>query len=122
MEDWVESGPSADKLGITQFAVVGATLGNTGTTMVHDVPWAGAPRAGNRIGATTHRTNIAFNDVARNAILTDPVFMVKLLCAWSGSCSRPAALTLLGHITYLSTMCGRQIRTHATLGEIYLQL
>jgi homoserine O-acetyltransferase len=106
VEDWVESQSRlADRLGIKQFAaVVGGSLGGMQALqwslayperVRHVLAIASAPRL--------TAQNIAFNDVARNAILTDPDFHGGDFYAHGVVPTRGLRLArMLGHITYLS--------------------
>jgi len=120
VEDWVESQARlADYLGIQQFAaVMGGSLG--GMQALH---WSLAyPKRVRHVLAiaTAPRLtaqNIAFNDVARNAILTDPEFHGGDFYQHGVVPTRGLRLArMLGHITYLSDDAmadkfGRQLRT-----------
>jgi homoserine O-acetyltransferase len=120
VEDWVESQARlADRLGIRQFAaVVGGSLGGMQALqwslaypdrVRHVLAIASAPRL--------TAQNIAFNDVARNAILTDPDFHGGDFYAHGVVPTRGLRLArMLGHITYLSDNAmadkfGRELRT-----------
>lgn len=106
VEDWVQAQARlADRLGIRQFAaVVGGSLGGMQAMqwaisyperVRHVLAIATAPRL------TTE--NIAFNDVARNAILTDPDFHGGDFYQHGVVPRRGLRLArMLGHITYLS--------------------
>lgn len=106
VEDWVESQARlADQLGITQFAaIVGGSLGGMQALqwslsyperVRHVLAIASAPRL--------TAQNIAFNDVARNAILTDPDFHGGNYYEHGVVPARGLRLArMLGHITYLS--------------------
>ena len=106
VEDWVESQARlADYLGIQQFAaVIGGSLGGMQAQqwslayperVRHVLAIASAPRL--------TAQNIAFNDVARNAILTDPDFPGGDFYAHGVVPTRGLRLArMLGHITYLS--------------------
>ncbi|PZP56734.1 MAG: homoserine O-acetyltransferase [Azospira oryzae] len=106
VEDWVASQARlADYLGIEQWAaVVGGSLGGMQalqwsidfpTRVRHAIAIAAAPKL--------TAQNIAFNDVARQAILTDPDFhngdfySYGVVPRWGLRLAR-----MLGHITYLS--------------------
>jgi homoserine O-acetyltransferase len=120
VEDWVESQARlADYLGIQQFAaVMGGSLG--GMQALH---WSLAyPKRVRHVLAiaTAPRLtaqNIAFNDVARNAILTDPEFHGGDFYQHGVVPTRGLRLArMLGHITYLSDDAmadkfGRQLRS-----------
>ena len=106
VEDWVESQARfADMLGIEQFAaVIGGSLGGMQALqwslsyperLRHALVIAAAPRL--------TAENIAFNDVARNAILTDPDFHGGNFYEHGVVPKRGLRLArMLGHITYLS--------------------
>lgn len=106
VEDWVASQARlADRLGIRQFAaVIGGSLGGMQalqwslsypTRVRHVFAIAAAPRL--------TAQNIAFNDVARNAILTDPEFHGGNYYQHNVVPTRGLRLArMLGHITYLS--------------------
>ncbi|MDE2117964.1 MAG: homoserine O-acetyltransferase [Betaproteobacteria bacterium] len=106
VEDWVESQARlADLLGIRQFAaVMGGSLGGMQAMqwslshperVRHVLAIATAPRL--------TAENIAFNDVARNAILTDPDFHGGNFYGHGVVPTRGLRLArMLGHITYLS--------------------
>jgi homoserine O-acetyltransferase len=106
VEDWVESQAQlAEHLGIGQFAaIVGGSLGG-----MQALQWSiGRPaqvRHALVIAAAPKLTaqNIAFNDVARQAILTDPDFHGGDFYAHGVVPRRGLRLArMLGHITYLS--------------------
>jgi homoserine O-acetyltransferase len=120
VEDWVESQARlADRLGIQQFAaVVGGSLGGMQALqwslaypqrVRHVLAIASAPRL--------TAQNIAFNDVARNAILTDPDFHGGDYYEHGVVPTRGLRLArMLGHITYLSDDAmadkfGRELRS-----------
>ena len=106
VEDWVASQARlADLLGIQQFAaVLGGSLGGMQALqwslsfpdrVRHVLAIACAPRLS--------AENIAFNDVARNAILTDPDFHGGNFYEHGVVPTRGLRLArMLGHITYLS--------------------
>lgn len=106
VEDWVETQARlADRLGIHQFAaIVGGSLGgmqvlqwsiNHPDRLRHALVIAAAPRL--------TAQNIAFNDVARQAILTDPDFHGGDFYAHGAVPRRGLRIArMLGHITYLS--------------------
>ncbi len=106
VEDWVESQARlADLLGIRQFAaVMGGSLGGMQALqwslsyperVRHVLAIATAPRL--------TAQNIAFNDVARSAILTDPDFHGGNFYEHGVVPTRGLRLArMLGHITYLS--------------------
>jgi len=120
VEDWVESQVRlADLLGIHQFAtVIGGSLGGMQALqwslayperVRHVLSIASAPRL--------TAQNIAFNDVARNAILTDPDFHGGDYYEHDVVPTRGLRLArMLGHITYLSddamaNKFGRELRS-----------
>ncbi len=119
VEDWVESQARlADQLGITRFAaVIGGSLGG-----MQALQWSLSFPARVRnvlvIAAAPKLTaqNIAFNDVARNAILTDPDFHGGDYYQHHTVPKRGLRLArMLGHITYLSddamaNKFGRELR------------
>jgi len=106
VEDWVQSQARlADKLGIKQFAaVMGGSLGGM-QAMQWSLSFPERLRNVLVIAAAPHLTaeNIAFNDVARNAILTDPDFHGGNFYEHGVVPKRGLRLArMLGHITYLS--------------------
>ena len=106
VEDWVESQSRfADQLGIEQFAaVMGGSLGGM-QAMQWALSFPGRVRHVLAIAAAPHLTaeNIAFNDVARNAILSDPDFHGGDFYQYGAVPKRGLRLArMLGHITYLS--------------------
>jgi homoserine O-acetyltransferase len=106
VEDWVETQVRlADRLGIRRFAaVVGGSLGGMQVLawsvrhperVAHSLVIASAP--------SLTAQNIAFNDVARQAILTDPDFYGGDYYRHDTRPRRGLRLArMLGHITYLS--------------------
>src|SRR5690554_6826081 len=106
VQDWVNSQARlADRLGITQWAaVVGGSLGGMQALqwsisypdrLRHCVSIAAAPRLSAQ--------NIAFNEVARQAILTDPDFHDGHFVEQGKIPKRGLKLArMVGHITYLS--------------------
>jgi homoserine O-acetyltransferase len=120
VEDWVDAQARlADALGIARWAaVVGGSLGG-----MQALSWA--IRYPERIGrcvaiATTPKLsaqNIAFNDVARNAIQSDPDFHGGNYYAHGVVPKRGLSVArMIGHITYLSgndmtERFGRSLRT-----------
>ena len=119
VEDWVHSQARlADVLGITQWAaVVGGSLGGMQALqwaisyperIRHCVAIATAPKLSAQ--------NIAFNEVARQAIITDPDFHNGDYAAFGVIPKRGLMLArMVGHITYLSddsmgAKFGRELR------------
>ena len=127
VEDWVEAQARlADALGIERFAaVMGGSLGG-----MQAIAWA--TRYPARIAhcvaiATTPRLsaqNIAFNDVARTAIQSDPDFHGGDYYAWGVVPKRGLRVArMIGHITYLlgddmAEKFGRALRGKAA-GDAY---
>jgi homoserine O-acetyltransferase len=122
VEDWVEvQARLADRLGIEQFAaVMGGSLGamqalqwtmSYPQRVRHSLVIAAAPKLSAQ--------NIAFNEVARQAIMTDPDFHGGDYYAHGVVPRRGLRLArMLGHITYLSDDAmaekfGRALRTGA---------
>ncbi|HUW76352.1 MAG TPA: homoserine O-acetyltransferase [Gallionella sp.] len=106
VEDWVESQARlADQIGIGQFAaVMGGSLGGM-QAIQWSLSFPERVRHALVIAAAPHLTaeNIAFNDVARNAILTDPDFHGGNFYEHGVVPRRGLRLArMLGHITYLS--------------------
>jgi len=106
VDDWVESQARlADLLGIDTFAaVVGGSLGGM-QAMQWSLSFPERVRHVLVIAAAPHLSaeNIAFNDVARNAILTDPDFHGGNFYGHGVVPTRGLRLArMLGHITYLS--------------------
>ncbi|HUV99494.1 MAG TPA: homoserine O-acetyltransferase [Gallionella sp.] len=106
VEDWVESQARlADQIGIRQFAaVMGGSLGGM-QAIQWSLSFPERVRHALVIAAAPHLTaeNIAFNDVARNAILTDPDFHGGNFYEHGVVPRRGLRLArMLGHITYLS--------------------
>jgi len=120
VEDWVESQARlADVLGIRQFAaVIGGSLGGM-QALQWSLAYPDRVRNVFAIAAAPRLTaqNIAFNDVARNAILTDPDFYGGDFYRHNVVPTRGLRLArMLGHITYLSddamaNKFGRELRT-----------
>ncbi len=120
VEDWVESHTRlADQLGIFQFAaVVGGSLGGM-QALQWTIAYPDRVKNALVIAAAPNLTaqNIAFNDVARQAILTDPDFHGGDFYAHNVKPKRGLRLArMLGHITYLSgdvmgTKFGRLLRS-----------
>jgi len=127
VEDWVESQSRlADLLGINQFAaVMGGSLGGM-QAMQWALSFPERVRHVLAIAAAPHLTaeNIAFNDVARNAILSDPDFHGGDFYQHGAVPTRGLRLArMLGHITYLSDNAmadkfGRSLRS-GKLGFTY---
>jgi homoserine O-acetyltransferase len=119
VEDWVDAQARlADRLGIAQFAaVMGGSLGG-----MQALAWA--TRYPERIrhalviaaAPNLSAQNIAFNEVARQAILTDPDFHGGDFAAAGTKPRRGLRVArMIGHITYLSDAqmeekFGRQLR------------
>jgi len=120
VEDWVEAQARlADYLGITRFAaVMGGSLGamqalqwtiDQPDRVAHALVIAAAPKLSAQ--------NIAFNEVARQAIMTDPDFHDGNFYAFGVVPRRGLRLArMIGHITYLSDDAmaekfGRVLRT-----------
>jgi len=106
VEDWVESQTRlADRLGIQQFAaILGGSLGGM-QAMQWSLSYPERVRHVLAIATAPRLTaeNIAFNDVARNAILTDPDFHGGNFYEHGVVPTRGLRLArMLGHITYLS--------------------
>ena len=119
VEDWVDAQAGlADRLGIAQWAaVMGGSLGGMQalawatrfpTRIRHALVIAAAPNLS--------AENIAFNEVARQAILTDPDFHGGDFYGLGTKPRRGLRVArMIGHITYLSdeqmeTKFGRQLR------------
>jgi len=127
VEDWVVAQARlADHLGITQFAaVIGGSLGGM-QAMQWALAYPDRVRHVLAIASAPHLTaqNIAFNDVARNAILTDPDFHNGDFYQYGVVPTRGLRLArMLGHITYLSDdvmadKFGRELR-HGKLNYGY---
>lgn len=106
VEDWVASQARlADRLGIERFAaILGGSLGGM-QALQWAIDFPARVRHVIAIAAAPKLTaqNIAFNDVARQAILTDPAFSqgnfyeAGMAPRWGLRLAR-----MLGHITYLS--------------------
>ena len=106
VEDWVKSQAQlADKLGINQFAaVIGGSLGGM-QALQWSLAYPGRVRHVLAIASAPRLTaqNIAFNDVARSAILTDPNFYGGDYYEHGVVPTHGLRLArMLGHITYLS--------------------
>jgi homoserine O-acetyltransferase len=119
VEDWVDAQAQlADRLGIAQWAaVMGGSLGG-----MQALDWAIRYPARIRnalvIAAAPNLSaeNIAFNEIARQAILTDPEFHDGNFHAYDVKPRRGLRVArMIGHITYLSdeqmdAKFGRQLR------------
>lgn len=122
VEDWVHAQARlADELGIARFAaVVGGSLGGMQALawsylfperLAHCIAIATAPRLSAQ--------NIAFNEVARRAIVTDPEFHGGRFYEHGVVPRRGLEVArMIGHITYLSDdvmaeRFGRALRRHA---------
>ncbi|MCO6429011.1 homoserine O-acetyltransferase [Nitrosomonas communis] len=109
----------ADKLGIDQFAaVVGGSLGGmSAMQLALDAPERVRHAVVIAAAAKLTAQNIAFNDVARQAIITDPDFHGGDFYSHGTIPRRGLRLArMLGHITYLSNdsmaeKFGRELRT-----------
>ncbi len=106
VEDWVETHVQlAEHLGIEQFAaVVGGSLGGM-QALQWTLDYPEKVRYALVIAAASKLTaqNIAFNDVARQAIMTDQEFYGGDYYAFNTYPKRGLRLArMLGHITYLS--------------------
>ena len=122
VEDWVETQARlADTLGIRRFAaVIGGSLGGM-QALQWTVSFPDRIRHALVIAAAPRLTaqNIAFNDVARQAILTDPDFHGGDFYAHDTVPRRGLRIArMLGHITYLSddvmgAKFGRALRSGA---------
>ncbi len=119
VEDWVETHVQlAEHLGIEQFAaVVGGSLGGM-QALQWTLDYPEKVRNALVIAAASKLTaqNIAFNDVARQAIMSDQEFYGGDYYAFNTLPKRGLRLArMLGHITYLSddsmaTKFGRDLR------------
>lgn len=106
VEDWVEAQEKLSQhLGIEQFAaIIGGSLGGM-QAMQWALDYPEKVRHALVIAAAANLTaqNIAFNDVARQAILTDQEFYGGNYYAYDTLPRRGLRLArMLGHITYLS--------------------
>ncbi|BBL35953.1 homoserine O-succinyltransferase [Nitrosomonas stercoris] len=117
--DWVKTYTRlADQIGIECFAaVIGGSLGGmTAMQLALDAPERARHIAIIAASAKLTAQNIAFNDVARQAILTDPDFHGGDYYSHGTYPRRGLRLArMLGHITYLSddsmaTKFGRELR------------
>jgi homoserine O-acetyltransferase/O-succinyltransferase len=106
VEDWVEAQARlADALGIRTFAaIMGGSLGAM-QALQWSISYPERLRSAVLIAATAKLTaqNIAFNEVARRAIVTDPDFHGGDFYARGTKPKRGLRLArMIGHITYLS--------------------
>jgi homoserine O-acetyltransferase len=119
VEDWVDSQARlADRLGIRQWAaVMGGSLGGM-QALAWAIRYPQRIRHALVIAAAPNLSaeNIAFNEVARQAIMTDPEFYDGHFYAHDAKPRRGLRVArMIGHITYLSdeqmeTRFGRQLR------------
>ena len=119
VEDWVDAQARlADRLGIRQWAaVMGGSLGGM-QALAWAVRFPERIRHALVIAAAPNLSaeNIAFNEVARQAIMTDPEFFDGHFYAHGTKPRRGLRVArMIGHITYLSdeqmeTRFGRQLR------------
>ncbi len=119
VEDWVDSQARlADRLGIDQWAaVMGGSLGGM-QALGWAIRYPQRVRHALVIAAAPNLSaeNIAFNEVARQAIMTDPEFHGGHFYAHAAKPRRGLRVArMIGHITYLSdeqmeTRFGRQLR------------
>ena len=119
VEDWVDAQARlADKLGIAQFAaVMGGSLGGM-QALAWAIRYPKRIRHAIAIAAAPNLSaqNIAFNEVARQAIMTDPDFHGGHFAAHRTLPRRGLRIArMIGHITYLSDLqmderFGRQLR------------
>ena len=122
VKDWVATQAQlADHLGIKQFAAIaGGSLGGM-QALQWTLDFPDRVRHALVIAAAAKLTaqNIAFNDVARQAIITDPDFYGGDYCSHNVVPRRGLRLArMLGHITYLSDdsmaeKFGRELRNGA---------
>ena len=120
VEDWVHSQARlADRLGITQWAaVIGGSLGGM-QALQWSISYPERIRNCIAIAAAPRLSaqNIAFNEVARQAIITDPDFYAGNFTAEGKIPKRGLMLArMVGHITYLSDdsmgeKFGRELKT-----------
>ena len=108
VEDWVDSQARlADKLGIAQFAaVMGGSLGGM-QALAWAIRYPQRVRHALVIAAAPNLSaqNIAFNEVARQAIMTDPDFHDGHFGAHGTLPRRGLRIArMVGHITYLSDL------------------
>ncbi len=119
VEDWVNAQARlADRLGIERFAaVMGGSLGAM-QSLAWSVLYPGRLAHALVIACTPRLSaqNIAFNEVARQAIITDPDFHDGQYLAHGTTPKRGLRVArMVGHITYLSddemaTKFGRQLK------------
>src|SRR5689334_11048206 len=119
VEDWVDTQARlADQLGVRQWAaVMGGSLGGM-QALAWAVRYPERVRHALVIAAAPNLSaeNIAFNEVARQAIMTDPEFFDGHFYAHGAKPRRGLRVArMIGHITYLSdeqmeTRFGRQLR------------
>jgi homoserine O-acetyltransferase len=119
VEDWVAAQARlADRLGIERFAaVMGGSLGAM-QALAWSTAWPQRVRHALVIACAPNLTaqNIAFNEVARQAIISDPDFHGGDYYAHGTKPSRGLRVArMIGHITYLSddemaSRFGRQLR------------
>lgn len=108
VEDWVDAQARlADRLGIAQFAaVMGGSLGGM-QALAWAIRYPQRIRHALLIAAAPNLSaqNIAFNEVARQAILTDPDFHQGHFAAQGTLPRRGLSVArMIGHITYLSDL------------------
>jgi homoserine O-acetyltransferase len=108
VEDWVDSQARlADKLGVAQFAaVMGGSLGGM-QALAWAIRYPQRVRHALVIAAAPNLSaqNIAFNEVARQAIMTDPDFHEGHFAAHGKLPRRGLRIArMVGHITYLSDL------------------
>jgi len=108
VEDWVDAQARlADRLGIAQFAaVMGGSLGGM-QALAWAIRYPQRIRHALVIAAAPNLSaqNIAFNEVARQAIMTDPDFHDGHFAAHSTLPRRGLRVArMIGHITYLSDL------------------
>ena len=120
VEDWVRSQALlADHLGIDTFAaVIGGSLGGM-QAMQWSIDFPDRVRAAILIASAAKLTaqNIAFNEIARHAITSDPHFVAGRYRATGENPDVGLALArMIGHVTYLSASgmgqrFGRQLKS-----------
>jgi len=126
VEDWVSAQARlADELGITQFAaVMGGSLGGM-QALAWSIMYPARLRHCVVIASTAKLSaqNIAFNDVARQAILSDPDYRGGDFYAYGVVPKNGLRVArMVGHITYLSNddmaeKFGRKLRDAAKTGD-----